>query len=143
MTLPVAKFLNVFPEFSAVTAILKECGLSYLNIGQTLNTPSGGELQRLKLAKNLLQNISTTIVLDEPTRGLHESNIQQNINLLKNFIVKRQVTIIVVEHNLGFIGQADWVIDMGSGAAGYDGGKILFEGSPFELMNNYPTDTSR
>lgn len=137
----VTKFSKIFPEFSAVTTILQECGLSYLQIGQTLNTLSGGELQRLKLAKNLLQNNSNTIVLDEPTSGLHESNIQQIINLLKRLIVKRQVTIIVVEHNLRFIGQADWVIDMGPGA-GDDGGKVLFEGSPFELMNNYQTNTS-
>jgi len=137
----VAKFANVFPEFSNVTTILQECGLSYLNIGQALNTLSGGELQRLKLAKNLLHNNSTTIVLDEPTSGLHESNIQQIINLLKKLIVKRQVTIIVVEHNLRFIGQADWVIDMGP-SAGDNGGKVLFEGSPIELMNHYQTNTS-
>lgn len=137
----VAKFANVFPEFSNVTTILQECGLSYLNIGQALNTLSGGELQRLKLAKNLLHNNSTTIVLDEPTSGLHESNIQQIITLLKKLIVKRQVTIIVVEHNLRFIGQADWVIDMGP-SAGDNGGKVLFEGSPIELMNHYQTNTS-
>ncbi|KAA8370854.1 ATP-binding cassette domain-containing protein [Leuconostoc carnosum] len=137
----VTKFSKVFPKFSAVTTILEACGLAYLQIGQSLNTLSGGELQRLKLAKNLLKDNVDTIVLDEPTSGLHESNIQQIINLLKKIIVNRQVTIIAVEHNLRFIGQADWVIDMGPGA-GDQGGKVLFEGLPSSLMNNYQTNTS-
>jgi excinuclease UvrABC ATPase subunit len=73
------------------------------------------------------------LVLDEPTSGLHESNIQQIIDLLKSLIVNRSVTIVVIEHNLRFIGQADWIVDVGPGA-GANGGHILFEGPPEQLL---------
>jgi excinuclease UvrABC ATPase subunit len=112
---------------------LQEVGLSYLSIGQSLDTLSGGELQRLKLAKFLMNESTKLLVLDEPTSGLHESNIQQIIDLLKSLIVNRSVTIVVIEHNLRFIGQADWIVDVGPGA-GANGGHVLFEGSPEQLL---------
>ncbi|MBZ6008222.1 ATP-binding cassette domain-containing protein [Leuconostoc gelidum subsp. aenigmaticum] len=136
-----AHLSQIFPVFEHVTENFQNCGLDYIRVGQSLNTLSGGELQRLKLAKNLLKDKNSIIVLDEPTSGLHESNIQQIIDLLKKLVVKHHVTIIVVEHNLRFISQADWVIDMGPGA-GEDGGKVLFEGTPFELIHTAHTRTS-
>ena len=90
--------------------------MSCLSVGQALATISDSELQRLKLAKLLNGGIYETLILDEPTSGLHESNIRQQIALLRKLITNKGLTIIVIEHNLRFIGQADWVIDMGPGA---------------------------
>ena len=86
---------------------LKDVGLSYLSVGQALDTLSGGELQRLKLAKLLKEGIRETLILDEPTSGLHESDILQQIALLRKLIASEGLTIIAIEHNLRFIGQAD------------------------------------
>ncbi len=121
---------------------LEDVGLSYLSVGQALDTLSGGELQRLKLARLLKEGIHETLILDEPTSGLHESNILQQIALLHKLITNKGLTIIVIEHNLRFIGQADWVIDMGPGA-GSAGGKVLFEGAPLALMHRNDTPTAR
>ena len=121
---------------------LEDVGLSYLSVGQALDTLSGGELQRLKLARLLKEGIHETLILDEPTSGLHESNILQQIALLRQLITNKGLTIIVIEHNLRFIGQADWVIDMGPGA-GSVGGKVLFEGTPLALMRRNDTPTAR
>ena len=121
---------------------LEDVGLSYLSVGQALDTLSGGELQRLKLAKLLKDGIHETLILDEPTSGLHESNILQQLALLRKLIANKGLTIIAIEHNLRFIGQADWVIDMGPGA-GSAGGKVLFEGSPLALMRRNDTPTAR
>ena len=121
---------------------LKDVGLSYLSVGQALDTLSGGELQRLKLAKLLKEGIRETLILDEPTSGLHESDILQQIALLRKLIASEGLTIIAIEHNLRFIVQADWVIDMGPGA-GSAGGKVLFEGAPLALMHRNDTPTAR
>ena len=121
---------------------LEDVGLSYLSVGQALDTLSGGELQRLKLAKLLKDGIHETLILDEPTSGLHESNILQQIALLRKLITDKDLTIVAIEHNLRFIGQADWVIDMGPGA-GSAGGKVLFEGAPLALMRRNDTPTAR
>ncbi|MFT8639046.1 ATP-binding cassette domain-containing protein [Bifidobacterium sp.] len=121
---------------------LQEVGLSYISIGQSLDTLSGGELQRLKLAKLLMDETTKLLVLDEPTSGLHESNIQQIIDLLKSIIVKRGITIVVIEHNLRFIGQADWIVDVGPGA-GKQGGRILYEGIAPRLMEHEQSPTAQ
>ncbi|PXY85451.1 hypothetical protein DKK73_01210 [Bifidobacterium asteroides] len=121
---------------------LEDVGLSYLFVGQALDTLSGVELQRLKLAKLLKDGIRETLILDEPTSGLHGSNILQQIALLRKLIANKGLTIIAIEHNLRFIGQADWVIDMGPGA-GSAGGKVLFEGAPLALMRRNDTPTAR
>ena len=121
---------------------LKDVGLSYLSVGQALDTLSGGELQRLKLAKLLKEGIRETLILDEPTSGLHEYDILQQIALLRKLIASKGLTIIAIEHNLRFIGQAGWVIDMGPGA-GSAGGKVLFEGAPLALMHRNDTPTAR
>ena len=133
MALNPTEFAAKFPILKSAMAILKEVGLDYIKLNQSLDTFSGGELQRLKLAKFLLGQSSKILVLDEPTSGLHEYNVQDFINLLQNLIFKYGITIIVIEHNLRLIGQADWVVDIGPNA-GNKGGKIMFAGSPEELV---------
>lgn len=133
MALSPTEFAAKFPILKSAMAILKEVGLDYIKLNQSLDTFSGGELQRLKLAKFLLGQSSKILVLDEPTSGLHEYNVQDFINLLQNLIFKYGITIVVIEHNLRLIGQADWVVDIGPNA-GNKGGKIMFAGSPEELV---------
>ena len=133
MALSPTEFAAKFPIIKYAMAILKEVGLNYIKLNQSLDTFSGGELQRLKLAKFLLGQSSKILVLDEPTSGLHEYNVQDFINLLQNLIFKYGITIIVIEHNLRLIGQADWVIDIGPNA-GNKGGKIMFAGIPKQLV---------
>lgn len=115
-------------------------GLDYLTLGQSLNTFSGGERQRLKLATEL-RNRGNVYVFDEPTTGLHGSDI---IKLMKLFnkLVDNENTVIIIEHNMDIISQADWVIDMGPGA-GKDGGNIIFEGLVKDLIANKQSLTGK
>lgn len=119
---------------------LREVGLDYLTLGQSLNTFSGGERQRLKLATEL-RNRGNVYVFDEPTTGLHGSDI---IKLMKLFnkLVDNENTVIIIEHNMDIISQADWVIDMGPGA-GKDGGNIIFEGLVKDLIANKQSLTGK
>ncbi len=112
---------------------LSEVGLGYLTLGQSLNTFSGGELQRLKLATEL-SNKGNIYVFDEPTTGLHGSDVAKLIKLF-NRLVNNKNTVIIIEHNMDIISQADWIIDMGPGA-GKDGGNIIFEGVPDQIIKN-------
>ena len=111
--------------------VMEQVGLSYLTLGQPLNTLSGGERQRIKLAKNLGRK-GSIIVMDEPTTGLHMSDIE---NLLKLFdlIVSRGNTLVVIEHNLDVMKQADWIIDIGPDG-GKNGGQVVFTGTPVEML---------
>ena len=111
--------------------VMEQVGLSYLTLGQPLSTLSGGERQRIKLAKNLGKK-GGIIVMDEPTTGLHLSDIQ---NLLKLFdlIVSRGNTLVVIEHNLDVMKQADWIIDIGPDG-GKNGGQVVFTGTPAEML---------
>ena len=117
------------------TDLLVEVGLDYLEIGQTLDTLSGGESQRLKLASKL-QNIGEFIILDEPTSGLHFKDIEKLMKLL-NRLIDNGNSVLVVEHNLDVIAQANWVIDLGP-EGGEGGGKVIAQGRPKEvsLVNN-------
>ena len=119
--------------------VMQQVGLSYLTLGQPLGTLSGGERQRIKLAKNLGKK-GGVIVMDEPTTGLHMSDIQ---NLLKLFdmIVSRGNTLIVIEHNLEVMKQADWIIDIGPDG-GKNGGEVVFAGTPEEMLRNAKTLTA-
>lgn len=110
---------------------LCEVGLDYLTMGQSLNTFSGGERQRLKLATEL-SNKGNVYVFDEPTTGLHGSDISKLIKLFNN-LVDNKNTVIIIEHNMDVISQSDWIIDMGPGA-GKDGGNIIFEGIPQNII---------
>jgi excinuclease ABC A subunit len=110
---------------------LADVGLGYVSLGQELDTLSGGERQRLKLAIEMSGD-TDVYVLDEPTTGLHLQDVDNLIGLLDR-LVDAGRTVIVIEHNLDVIARADWVIDLGPGA-GHDGGTIVFEGPPAELV---------
>lgn len=114
--------------------MLKEVGLEYIKLGQSASTLSGGESQRLKLARelNLTQQKGTLFILDEPTTGLHFREVELLIGVL-NKLVDAGASVVLIEHNLDIIKASDYVVDIGP-EAGEKGGKILFEGSPFELM---------
>ena len=119
--------------------VMQQVGLSYLTLGQPLCTLSGGERQRIKLAKNLGKR-GGIIIMDEPTTGLHMSDIQ---NLLKLFdiLVLRGNTLIVIEHSLDVMKQADWIIDIGPDG-GKHGGEVVFEGTPADMIKNAKTLTA-
>lgn len=111
---------------------LYDVGLGYLTLGQSMDTLSGGELQRVKLA-NELHKKGNVYVMDEPTTGLHMADVGKLMQLL-NQLVDNGNTVIVIEHNLDVIKQADWIIDMGPDG-GKRGGEVVFEGVPQELLN--------
>ncbi len=110
---------------------LEDVGLAYLKLGQSTDTFSGGELQRLKLASQL-QYQGKTYILDEPSVGLHPVDVDHILNLL-NHLVDQGNTVITIEHNLAFLTQADWVIELGP-QAGREGGKLIFQGHPKDLL---------
>jgi excinuclease UvrABC ATPase subunit len=110
---------------------LADVGLGYVSLGQELDTLSGGERQRLKLAIEMSGD-TEVYVLDEPTSGLHMQDVDNLIGLLDR-LVDAGRTVIVIEHNLDVIARADWVIDLGPGG-GHDGGRVIFEGPPAELV---------
>ena len=111
---------------------IEEMGIGYLTLGQTLDTLSGGECQRLKLASEL-HNESSIYILDEPTTGLHMADVEKFINIVEG-IVDSGNTVIIIEHNVDIIKRADWIIDMGPDG-GTKGGEIIFEGAPKQLYN--------
>jgi excinuclease UvrABC ATPase subunit len=111
---------------------MSDVGLNYLSLGQPLSTLSGGECQRIKLASELHKE-GSLYVLDEPTTGLHMSDISHLLAVI-NRIVDNGNTVVVIEHNRDIIKNADWIIDMGP-EGGHKGGQILFEGTPKELLN--------
>jgi len=110
---------------------LADVGLGYISLGQMLNTLSGGERQRLKLAIEMSGD-ADVYVLDEPTSGLHMHDVDNLIGLLDRLVDSGR-TVVVIEHNLDIVARADWVIDLGPGA-GHDGGRVVFEGPPSELV---------
>ncbi|MGI5285761.1 ATP-binding cassette domain-containing protein [Nonomuraea polychroma] len=119
------------PAAHAILGRLVEVGLGYLTIGQPLTTLSGGERQRLKLATHMAEK-SGVYVLDEPTSGLHLADVEQLLRLLDR-LVDFGKSVIVVEHHQAVMAHADWIIDLGPGA-GHDGGRIVFEGTPADLV---------
>ena len=128
------EFFGEFPDIVSASTWMDRVGLGYIAVGQSLDTLSGGEKQRLLLARHLRASAdlsSERIVLDEPTTGLHPSDVER-INTLFSEIVDAGATLLVVEHNLRVIAQCDCVIDIGPGA-GADGGRLLYVGSPAEL----------
>ncbi|WP_288447750.1 excinuclease ABC subunit UvrA [uncultured Chryseobacterium sp.] len=135
MNMTVLEAISFFEEKSIVNNfdLLIQLGLDYLTLGQRLNSFSGGERQRLKLTREL-KNTNQIIILDEPSTGLHPSDTQKLLTFF-NGLVEQNNTLIIIEHNLDIISQADWIIDMGPGAGKF-GGKVLFEGTPQELLKN-------
>ncbi|MGW4704836.1 ATP-binding cassette domain-containing protein [Streptomyces sp. NPDC004285] len=119
------------PAAQRVLARLADVGLGYLSLGQPLTTLSGGERQRLKLATHMGDK-GGVYVLDEPTTGLHLADVEQLLGLLDR-LVDSGKSVIVVEHHQAVMAHADWIIDLGPGA-GHDGGKVVFEGTPADLV---------
>ncbi|MHB8694999.1 MAG: excinuclease ABC subunit UvrA [Solirubrobacteraceae bacterium] len=123
------------PAAHAILGQLADVGLGYLSLGQPLTTLSGGERQRLKLATHMGEKRSGRAgiyVLDEPTSGLHLADVEQLLGLLDR-LVDSGKSVIVVEHHQAVMAHADWIIDLGPGA-GHDGGRIVFEGTPADLV---------
>ncbi len=110
---------------------LADVGLGYISLGQPLTTLSGGERQRLKLATRMAEK-GGVLVLDEPTSGLHLADVEQLLGLLDR-LVDSGMSVIVIEHHQAVMAHADWIIDLGPGA-GHDGGRIVFEGTPADLV---------
>src|SRR6476646_3027692 len=133
LAMPVEEAREFFTERPVRVMLdrLADVGLGYVALGQELDTLSGGERQRLKFVIERSAN-TEVYVLDEPTTGLHMQDVDNLIGLLDR-LVDSGHTVIVIEHNLDVVARADWVIDMGPGA-GHDGGKVIFEGPPTELV---------
>jgi excinuclease UvrABC ATPase subunit len=119
------------PAAHAILGRLADVGLGYLSLGQPLTTLSGGERQRLKLATHMAEK-GGVYILDEPTTGLHLADVEQLLGLLDR-LVNSGKSVIVIEHHQGVMAHADWIIDLGPGA-GHDGGQIVFEGTPADLV---------
>lgn len=130
------------PKIQRTLKLLQDVGLGYLELGQTLTTLSGGEGQRLKLAKELINNTGkhSLYLMDEPTVGLHPVDVENFLTLL-NRIVDSGSTVIVVEHNQQVIKAADWVVDLGP-EGGKNGGQVVFTGTPLEMLQNGATSTA-
>ncbi|MWB97126.1 ATP-binding cassette domain-containing protein [Agromyces seonyuensis] len=119
------------PKAATILGRLVDVGLGYVSLGQSLTTLSGGERQRLKLATQMAEQ-GDVYVLDEPTAGLHLADVEQLLGLLDR-LVESGKSVIVIEHHQAVMAHADWIIDLGPGA-GHDGGRIVFEGTPAELV---------
>ncbi|MEK0156821.1 excinuclease ABC subunit UvrA [Arthrobacter oryzae] len=126
------------PAAHKILARLSDVGLGYLSLGQPLTTLSGGERQRLKLAAQMAEQ-GDVYVLDEPTTGLHLADVRQLLGLLDR-LVDSGKSVIVIEHHQAVMAHGDWIIDLGPGA-GHDGGMIVFEGTPAELVASRSTLT--
>jgi excinuclease ABC A subunit len=126
------------PAAHKILERLTDVGLGYLTIGQPLTTLSGGERQRIKLATHLGEK-GGVLVLDEPTAGLHLADVEQLLSLLDR-LVDSGKSIVVIEHHQAVMAHADWIIDLGPGA-GHDGGRVVFEGTPADLVSARSTLT--
>ncbi len=138
LAMPVTEALEFFgdgeartPAAHAILERLADVGLGYLSLGQPLTTLSGGERQRLKLATHMGEK-GGVYVLDEPTAGLHLADVEQLLGLLDR-LVDAGKSVIVIEHHQAVMAHGDWIIDLGPGA-GHDGGRIVFEGTPANLV---------
>jgi excinuclease UvrABC ATPase subunit len=145
LAMPVAEAREFFADGEAKTPAahkildrLSDVGLGYVSLGQSLTSLSGGERQRLKLAAQMAER-GEIYVLDEPTVGLHLADVAQLLGLLDR-LVDSGKSVIVIEHHQAVMAHADWIIDLGPGA-GHDGGRIVFEGTPAELVADRSTLT--
>jgi excinuclease UvrABC ATPase subunit len=145
LEMPVTEAMGFFdsddakvPAAHKILARLSDVGLGYLSLGQPLTTLSGGERQRLKLAAQMAEQ-GDVYVLDEPTTGLHLADVQQLLSLLDR-LVDSGKSVIVIEHHQAVMAHADWIIDLGPGA-GHDGGRLVFEGTPADLVASRSTLT--
>lgn len=137
------KFFSAFSKITKKLAVLKKIGLDYLQLGQASPTLSGGESQRLKLARELVKPSANRVLylLDEPTTGLHFADVEKLLKVIDELVEKGN-TVIVIEHNLDMIKNADWVIDLGP-EGGEKGGEIVCQGTPQEIANNEKSWTGK
>jgi excinuclease UvrABC ATPase subunit len=146
LELPVDEALTFFSDEADVPAAVKvlerlaDVGLGYVSLGQPLTTLSGGERQRLKLAAQMAEK-GEVYVLDEPTTGLHLADVEQLLGLLDRLVDSGR-SVIVIEHHQAVMAHADWIIDLGPGA-GHDGGTVVFEGPPADLVAEKKTLTGQ
>ncbi|ADB48926.1 ATP-binding cassette domain-containing protein [Conexibacter woesei] len=145
LAMPVAEAETFFADGEAKTPAahkildrLADVGLGYLTLGQPLTTLSGGERQRLKLATRMAES-GGVYVLDEPTTGLHLADVEQLLGLLDR-LVDSGKSVVVIEHHQAVMAHADWIVDLGPGA-GHDGGRVVFEGTPADLVADRSTVT--
>ncbi len=134
--------LNFFddPRITRRIKVLNDVGLGYLTLGQTSSSLSGGEAQRIKLARELHKK-GNVYVLDEPTTGLHMADIEKLLDVI-NRLVDRGNSVIVIEHNMDVIKESDWVIDLGP-EGGNKGGEIIAQGTPETIASNPESYTGR
>ena len=127
-------FFSNIPTIKDKLLTLQKVGLGYMKIGQQATTLSGGEAQRIKLAKELSKRSTgrTVYILDEPTTGLHIHDVKKLLDVLQAFVQKGN-TVIVIEHNMEVIKTADWIVDMGP-EGGDNGGEIIFQGKPEDIL---------
>jgi excinuclease ABC subunit A len=137
------EFFDSIPAIKRKLETLMDVGLGYVKLGQQATTLSGGEAQRVKLAKELSKSAlnHTLYILDEPTTGLHMHDVQLLLKVLKR-LRDNGNTVIVIEHNMDVIKTGDWVIDLGP-EGGSNGGEIIAMGSPEEIMNIKASHTGR
>ncbi|MDY6913746.1 MAG: ATP-binding cassette domain-containing protein, partial [Planctomycetota bacterium] len=136
-------FFDNFPKIKQLLKALNDVGLSYVELGQSSTTLSGGEAQRVKLAGELGKTATghTLYVLDEPTTGLHFADIHNLLNVL-NRLADMGNTIVIIEHNLDVIKCADWIVDLGP-EGGDAGGRIIAEGTPEQIAAHSKSYTGR
>ena len=136
-----AEFFVDFPRILRILSTMQSVGLGYLKLGQPSPMLSGGEAQRIKLSSELakIQTGKTLYILDEPTTGLHFQDIQHLLEVLRKLVDKGN-SVIIIEHNLDIIKNSDWIIDIGP-EGGYEGGKIIAEGTPEQIAEMKHTYT--
>jgi len=137
------EFFHAHPQIMAKLDTLEEVGLGYIQMGQPATTLSGGEAQRVKLATELSKRAtgSTVYILDEPTTGLHFADVERLLNVLKALVSKGN-SVLVIEHNLDVIKNADWIIDLGP-EGGDLGGEIVAQGNVSDVVKNKDSYTGQ
>lgn len=142
MALTIEQAMDFFTEkrVGKLLQSMVDVGLGYMTLGQPTSTLSGGEIQRVKLASELHKE-GNIYILDEPTTGLHSRDIEKLLSLLRQLVAQHN-TVVIVEHRLELIAQADWIIEMGPGG-GSKGGKVLFCGTSEQLVNCSDSQTGR
>lgn len=144
LSLSVEEAIDFFPmeDVNRVLTAVKRTGLDYMTLGQSLDTLSGGESQRVKLSRYLSEDVKGQVfIFDEPTTGLHEEDID-TLTQIFDYLIDKDNTVIVIEHNLTMMTEADWIIDIGP-CAGQNGGKVLYSGTPHGILEVEASKTAK